>query len=608
MSNLLKKTMLVLVFIITGAVLTINSTEAALDNRGTDFILGFLPNYSGTGNVELHITGDVATEVTVNYPVNSPTFTTTVTVVPGDVKIVSIPYAAQKNWVRGSIQNNCVHVFSEEEFLCYMVNRQPYTSDASLALPVDTFNTEYFTIDGVASNYGSEFVVVAAYDNTTIEAKLPNSTILNATLNRGEGFFFEAQTVTDLSGTLVVASNPVGVTSGNRCSSYDGSACDHIFEMLPPVAAWEKVIPAVNAPETSLGVRYKILASADDTLVYANGAAIASLDRGQAFLTGRLNNNYIFEANEPIMVAQLLANRQTSGGYPIGDPAIGILTPDKQYDSSYTFSTVGGSQFVENNVTIIAHFDDVGSLQLDGMPIPVGDYTQIGSSDYYATIQYLSDGAHATSSTGKHGITVEGFNAYDSYLYTGGALFDFVNSQGDSNPPINSCDGQYNCIASDNRPTEDANANGILDLGEDLNGNGIIDKDKGIFFIELASEAQNLALTVEDFIPGAGIVEYSVKLIDLGTDGSGTVLLKDGAGNITEVPVSFAVGSYDVCGDLDNDGDVDGFDLAIFRGALRHCTGDAGYINEADYNQDGCIDLIDYQMWYQCYKAYASQL
>ena len=60
------------------------------------------------------------------------------------------------------------------------------------------------------------------------------------------------------------------------------------------------------------------------------------------------------------------------------------------------------------------------------------------------------------------------------------------------------------------------------------------------------------------------------------------------------------------CGDLDADGDVDGDDRNILRGALRTETGDAGFIEEADYDGDGDIDFSDYREWYICYKAFIS--
>lgn len=72
------------------AVLVPAIASASLDNKGTEFLMGFIPNYS-TPSAELHLTSDVSTDVTVTYPVNSPTFTQTVAVTPGSVTIVTIP-------------------------------------------------------------------------------------------------------------------------------------------------------------------------------------------------------------------------------------------------------------------------------------------------------------------------------------------------------------------------------------------------------------------------------------------------------------------------------------------------------------------------------------
>ncbi len=62
-----------------------------VDNKGTDFIMAFLPNHTESTAVQVHLTSDVNTNVTVEYPVNSPTFTTTVAGGPGSVTIVTLP-------------------------------------------------------------------------------------------------------------------------------------------------------------------------------------------------------------------------------------------------------------------------------------------------------------------------------------------------------------------------------------------------------------------------------------------------------------------------------------------------------------------------------------
>ena len=83
------------------------ATHAALDNKGTDFILSFLPQPL-TENIELHLTSDVATDVTIEYPVNAPTFSTTVAVAPGTITTVPVPNTASSSWILDLVSNNAV--------------------------------------------------------------------------------------------------------------------------------------------------------------------------------------------------------------------------------------------------------------------------------------------------------------------------------------------------------------------------------------------------------------------------------------------------------------------------------------------------------------------
>ncbi|MCI5222702.1 MAG: hypothetical protein D3924_08545 [Candidatus Electrothrix sp. AR4] len=424
-----------------------------------------------------------------------------------------------------------------------MINRRNVSSDAALALPVDTMNTEYRVTTYLqgAKDGTPEFIVVAENDATTVTITPPGEPPTAVVLNRGEGYFVhnDGDEDSDLTGTKISADKPVGMTNGNRCVSYDGGFCDHIFEVAPPVQTWGNMIPVANIPETPLGVRYKILASRDNTDVLRDGSSIATLNSGEYILTDRLSGDHIFSSEYPIFVAQFMENRKDSGGDPEGDPSMGNMTPAEQYMTNYTFSTVGEEQFIEHNVTIIAQLSDVGSLLLDESTVDASLFTQIGTSDYWVARILLDEGVHSTESANPHGITVEGFNKKDSYLYTGGAKFDFINPIGDTDPPECWFDNTTGFgTAEDNRPSEDTNSNGILDPGEDLNGNGLLDEDTGIFSVELGAEAVNLTLTVDPFAPGDGDVSFSADLTNNSiAEGQGIIRIADGVGNICEAPV-----------------------------------------------------------------------
>jgi len=522
----------------------------ALDNKGRDFIFAFMPNYYGEAFVEVHLSSDVATNVTVEYPVNSPTFTTTVPVAPGSVTVVSLPTSAAQTWPSdGSVANNAVRAHAADEFVAYIVNRIVYTSDAALALPIDALNTNYIvsTYDAVSGSYGfaAEFVVTAAFDATTVTITPSNATYdghaagvpYNVALNRGESVLVMGASSGNnggLTGTIVSGDKPITVTNGNGCTdipTYE-SACDTVFEIAQPVQSWGHEALAVNVPDRPSGSIYRIVAAEDNTAVNQDGAPLTTLNRAQYIEVGPVAGNHLFNADKPIFVTQYMTG-QSSPGATTGDPAMANMIPSAQYRPNYTFATAGAGQFAFHYLTVIAKNSDVGLLTLDGVAIPADQYSAIPGSDYSGALVSLPEGTHTTSSVNPHGITVEGLNGYDSYMFPGGGLFGFINPSGDANPPLCSLVNNEG-TATDNRPSEDTNNNSVLDPGEDLNNNQQIDRDSGIFFIALEDGSSNVSLTVNPFVPGSGTVGFTVGKIDPALDFSGKVLVTDGAGNTCE--------------------------------------------------------------------------
>ena len=581
----------------------------SVDNKGTDFIMAFNRNFSNPTGIELHLASDVSTNVTVHYPVNAPTFNTTVAVNPGAVTIVTLPNTAAQSWTANSVQNNAVRTFADDEFIVYMINRAPATSDAALGLPIDTMNTEYIVMDYNPRFLGAQFNVVAGFDNTTVTITPATALVgraagvpFNVVLNRGEGYYGQGSSTAQantLTGTIISADRPVGVTNGDGCTQVPTgvTACDHIFEVAQPVASWGMSALVANLPNRTNGTIYRILASQDSTTVSQDGGAIGVINRGQFIETGSLTGNHLFSADNPIFVTQFMPGI-SSPGATLGDPAMGNMVPSEQYLSDYTFSTVGGNQFQQHFLTVIAENTDVtgGTILLDGVAIPAGSFSAVPGTTFSAAVVPLADGTHTTSSNGVHGITVEGYDQADSYIYPGGALFEFINPQGDANPPI--CDvaiipgppPSATMTAADNRPTEDTNGNGVLDPGEDINNNGQIDEDTGIFFINVNS-ATNTVVTIPAFIPGDGIVSgILVDLINPGVNGSATIEAVDGAGNTCEAVIDLLVDQVATC-DVDADGDIDRSDV---RSILMNRNQPAsGPDDPMDADGDGQITVRD---------------
>lgn len=57
-------------------------------------------------------------------------------------------------------------------------------------------------------------------------------------------------------------------------------------------------------------------------------------------------------------------------------------------------------------------------------------------------------------------------------------------------------------------------------------------------------------------------------------------------------------------GDFNGDNKIDTADYNVFKLSLNKCAGTAGYNPDADFDGSGCVNLKDYQIWYQLYKSF----
>lgn len=516
------------------------TAAAVAESRGTEFILAFNPSLEATAatlSVQLHLASEVETDVTVEYPVRSPTFVETVTVFPGEIRIVDLPTDASFAWSPGSVSDNAVRATAADPFTLYMVNSQRQSSDAALGLPVSALNTRYVALDWSVFD-GAQLSVTATYDDTLVTIvpsvdlpEHPAGVPFELSLDRGEGYFMRLAPRANadpegLVGTLIEGSRPVQVTNGNGCAfvPIPFPACDHIFEVAQPVQTWGRTVP-VTHPSTRPGAFYRIVAAEDGTQVDLDGVPLGTLDRGRFLQTPALYGGHVFEADGPIFVAQFVPGQAAPVSDGSGDPAMGNMVPAEQYLERYTFSTVGGGQFVQHLLTVIAHDQETDTLLLDGVPIGRDAFTSIPGTDLASATVALSEGTHTTFSRLGHGIGVFGFNVFDSYLYPGGARFESIAAVGDVDPP--------SCLAS-------------LDESGALVGTAR-DLGSGVFAVELEPGAANLSLAVDPFVPGDELVSYRASRVSTTLGARGLVTVSDGSGNSCQQQVELGPTSGDGC-------------------------------------------------------------
>ncbi len=393
------------------------------DSQGKEFWLAFPANF-GSATLTLFISGGQATTGTVEVP--GLGFTQTFSVTPGLVTSVTLPANAAIGSING-IENKGIHVTSQEEVTIYGLNRQAFTTDAYLGLPVDILGQEYLTMGYRRGFSGGEyFTIVAPENNTTVTitpkiaaSGRPAGVPFSIVLNEGEVYQLKAGGATStLTGSSIVSDKPVAVFGGNACANVPPNvgACDHLVEQLFPVDTWGQNFLTVPLKSRNGGDTFIVLASENGTTVQVTGRAPIALNRGELsefILTSRSS----ITADKPVLVAQF-SNGQGFDNVN-ADPFMMLVSPFEQYEASYTVTTPG-SGFSRNFINIISPNSGIGSITLNGTAVNPALFLPIPNSSFSGAQIDVSLGTTNLEGSEPFGVFAYGFDNFDSYGYPGG--------------------------------------------------------------------------------------------------------------------------------------------------------------------------------------------
>jgi hypothetical protein len=417
-------------------VITAADAADAPDSRGRDFWLAFPLNHQGTPELSLFITGETDTSGTVAVP--GLGFSVPYTVTAGDITTVALPASAQ---IAGSdvVSDLGIHVTAADEVTVYGLNRIPFTTDAYLGLPTDILGTDHvvLTYGNVNVVNGTQFAVVGTQDGTTVTIT-PSVTTgartagqpYTISLDRGQTYQLRnTSSFGDLTGTTVTSDAPIAVFGSHQCANIPAGnvACDHLVQQLPPTETWGERFVTYPLATRLNGDTFRILAATDGTVVSIDGTEVATLDRGQHHEQLIVGASQI-TSTQPVLVAQF--SNSTSFDNVLGDPFMMLVPPFEQFLGSYTVTTPA-SGFAENFVSVVAPDAAVGSVTLDGVPIPAEDYAPIGTSGFSGVAVPVGLGSYNLNGPLPFGVFVYGFNQADSYGYPGGLSLAAVASVAD---------------------------------------------------------------------------------------------------------------------------------------------------------------------------------
>ncbi|GAA0233658.1 hypothetical protein GCM10009539_18720 [Cryptosporangium japonicum] len=413
---------------------------APASTAGSDFWVAFSSN-SSTSAVALflYVTGVEATTGAVTWPdgTSTPFAVTpgTPTRIPVDPTLVASGADATTNVG--------LHVTAAGPVTVQGLNSTTTSADGFTALPTANLGTRYRAVSygTVGASCPSRLIVVGTQDGTAVTvtpygrlgARTAGAPYV-VTVNRGEAYTVTAGVGYDVTGSLVTAAAPVAVFAGNDCGVIgSGGGSDQLYEQLPPVSAWGTTFLPVRFAKDSGGDPVRVVADADGTVVRVDGTVVATLAAGQTFeqvLGTAGTTGTVIVTSRPALAAQYVVRGAYTGwglNGTYGDPAMTLVPPAEQYLAEYAFSVpvyrpdTPQTVFPFNAMNLTVPTGAVGSVRLDGVPVPAGSFAPVGSSGFSSAPVRIGEGPHVVRADARFGLVGYGSHTYVSYAYPGGA-------------------------------------------------------------------------------------------------------------------------------------------------------------------------------------------
>ncbi|XP_033759596.1 IgGFc-binding protein-like [Pecten maximus] len=428
------------------------SNYGAPDNRGTEFIIGYMENIAVSMNVELFVTTMRTT--TVNVQVTAPRYSAAgineaFSVTAGTVK--QMFFSPSIRLAGNEMSSKAVWITADDEVVIYGVNKETYSCDAFLGLPTDVLGTEYYAITYYPPSRQCELLIVGVNDSTTVNIRVGSAigsryitwggtnyysgNTLTVTMNRFDTF--QLVTYGDLSGTYITSSKAVSVFSGNRKTNIgSGGSSDHLVEHLTNVDTWGKRFVTVPVPRRTVGDYFKFIASESSTTVTISGGYSTSFSLASAGTvvqkTISSSSHCLVVSDKPILLVQFCLSQQSSNEE--SDPMMMIIPPVEQYGADYTFATPKYSLgSYSNYFMFIVKETEKSGLRVDGNAFPSNTvYNTISGTDYVGGYISVSEGSHTvrhTSPISVFGGYLYGQARYETYGFTTGMRMAGINTR-----------------------------------------------------------------------------------------------------------------------------------------------------------------------------------
>lgn len=415
-------------------------------NEGTDFWMAFMQHRNvGNNTMVVMITSSTNTSGTVSIP--GLGFTNSFSVAADDVTLVTMPASAE---TVGSelVQQNAIHVVSNDPVSVYIHQYQSFRAEASIVLPVPSLSNEYYVLSysgADQSNDGaSEFIVVAIEDETTVNIELIDDSKNNSAnerltilLQQGETYQVRGRDInSDFTGTYISGDKEFAVFAGSSYSRIPNNCGnrDNLLEQMYPVNTIGNTYVTAPTRAGDFNV-FRILALRNNSVMVIQNldgtTETVRLDEGEFFEYQRSTPTFVSNQDPAdqrgFMLAQYIVGSECTG-QQFGGPAMVLLSSVEQIRETVTVFNSSFQDIRENFISIICRNDDVDGIRRNGNPISSAWQTIGLNQELAFTIEAVNTGRHTITSDGCGVIAMAfGLGNAEGYAYFGGASFNEIN-------------------------------------------------------------------------------------------------------------------------------------------------------------------------------------
>lgn len=360
-----------------------------------DFWLIFNPNNAPSGRRDVNVAGAPGTKVKIADLAEAEIPASGILTV--DTGLSRVPLVGQVE------SGKAIQVTASAPVQVFANNYLNTTVDAFTALPVQLLGTDYRTI-GFTNSGRSQITAIAVEDNTTVTIHAP--TPVTFTLNRGQSYMRMGSE--DMTGFRVTSDKPIGVNSGDACINTGAGACDHVEEMLFPVASWasDYFVPVLPQAQS-----FRVVAAEAGTEVLVDGVSVGTLAAGAFY--NAVGGGKRVQTSKPSEV-YIIAMGEPGGG---GDPAFLLLPGVQNGVDSAVFSALAADNV--NTLVVSMPTAATGSLKLDGAAVQATWVPYASGDQSYAQIP-VTAGTHQLAADQAFSPVVWGEKAFESYAYVAG--------------------------------------------------------------------------------------------------------------------------------------------------------------------------------------------